>query len=160
MPFENQTEDTELESLASNTPGELHQRLSTFGKEIIADVSEAEEAAGPRYDATLSGSISREKGMLKLHLTLHRKSGPKLTLPPFSQLESDDLGLYSEAAIAIARECGVNVSASDEARLRSGDKVGAEAWILYCKGLEEMYKVTPESSQLAKEHFQKEYKLP
>ena len=152
-PFENQSGDEELDVFASNTPRELHQKLSTFRNEIIVKVISAEEAAAANSDAILSGIFSREDGMLKLDLTLDRQAGPE-SLPSLIQPESDILKIHSEAAILIAKQCGLAVSGSDETRMRSGDNVGREAWLLYCEGMEEMDKVTQESLNHAKKHFQ------
>jgi TolB-like protein/Tfp pilus assembly protein PilF/tRNA A-37 threonylcarbamoyl transferase component Bud32 len=106
-------------------------------------------------DAIVEGTVLREGNQVRITARLiHASTDRQLWADRYDRELRDILALHSEVAQAIAREVRVALTPQEQARLAGVRTVNPEAYELYLRGRDQVFKFTIVAYEKAVEYFQ------
>ena len=105
-------------------------------------------------DYILEGSARREAGRVRITAELIQvRSQAQLWAESFEREMASILSLQSEVATKVAGSLALRLLPAEEARLATAQPVNPEAYEAYLKGMQHVYRVTPQDFDIALEYF-------
>jgi TolB-like protein/Tfp pilus assembly protein PilF len=166
LPLENMMGDSEQDYFVAGMHEALITELSKIGALTVisrtsamryrnTDKSVPEIARELGVDALIEGSVLRAGNQVRITAQLIEAATDRnLWADNFDRELRDILALHSEVARAIAREIKIAVTPEETRRLASARPVNPEAYEAYLKGWFHLYKLTPESLDIALQYFE------
>jgi TolB-like protein/Tfp pilus assembly protein PilF/predicted Ser/Thr protein kinase len=168
LPLENLTGDAEQEYFVDGVTDELIGQLAQISalRRVISrqsvmrykgsDKSLPEIARELNVDAVVEGTVYQVGDSIRIRVQLidALPDEQNLWAQTYDRAMTDVLMMYSEMALAIAGEIGVNLTPEEETLLASARQVNPDAYDAYLKGQFHWGKLTPEGLETALQYFE------
>jgi TolB-like protein/Tfp pilus assembly protein PilF len=166
LPLENLSGDKEQEYFADGMTEELITNLAKISALKVISRTSMMQYKGTKkplpqiakelnVDAIIEGSVLREGGQVRITAQLIQASTDQhLWAESYQRDLRGVLALQGEIASAIADKVRAAVTPSEHTRLASARPVNPEAYDAYLKGMQSVYKVTPQDNHTALQYFE------